>query len=161
METETIIVASGCFWGTEYYMKKIPGVIKTEPGYIGGKVENPTYEQVCTGTTGHAEAVKVVFDKSRTNTEDVLKYFFETHIFDQEGGIGPDIGNQYRSEIFYFNDKQKQTAEKLINILKQKKYKVTTKITPVSKFYPAEMYHHNYYYHKGSTPYCHFYKKIF
>ena len=158
---KTIILASGCFWGTEYYMKKHPAVVKTEPGYIGGKTDNPTYEQVCTGTTGHAEAVKVDYDTEKGNISDILKYFFETHIFDQEGGIGPDIGSQYRSEIFYFDNEQKQTAEKLIQILKNKGYKVTTKLTPASKFYPAELYHHNYYFHKGSTPYCHFYTKIF
>jgi len=161
MKTDKIILASGCFWGTEYYMKKYPGVVKTTPGYTGGNTINPTYEQVCAGNTGHAEAVEVEYIAEKTNITDLLKYFFETHIFTQQGGIGPDIGDQYRSEIFYLTESQRRTAVKIINELINKGFNVQTKLTKFTSFWEAEPYHQNYYYKKGETPYCHIYKKIF
>jgi len=161
MNTETAIFASGCFWGTEYFLKKHPAVISTKVGYIGGENDSPTYEEISTGTTKHAEAVLVVFDAEKTDYESVARDFFETHDFTQVGGVGPDIGNQYRSEIFYLNDKQKEVSEKLISILKEKGYNVSTKITKASKFWDAEGYHQDYYYKSGGNPYCHIYKKIF
>ncbi len=161
MKIETAILASGCFWGTEYFMKKHSAVISTEVGYCGGKTENPTYEDVCTGNTGHAEVVKVDFDADKKNFEDVLKLFFETHDFTQIGGVGPDIGDQYRSEIFYISNEHKIIAEKLINNLTEKGFKVATKLTPYSKFWKAEKKHQDYYYNTGGSPYCHIYKKIF
>ncbi len=160
-KTETVIFASGCFWGTEHWMKKQKGVISTEVGYIGGHVRNPSYEQVCSGTTGHAEAVKVVFNPNEVSYEKLAKLFFETHDPAQVDRQGPDIGNQYRSEIFYTTDNQKQISEKLIKQLKEKGYKVVTKLTQASKFWQAENYHQDYYEHKGTKPYCHFYTKKF
>ncbi len=159
--TEKAIFASGCFWGTEYHLQKAPGVISTTVGYTGGHVDNPTYRQVCTDKTGHAEAVEVIFDPSKTTYEQLAKLFFETHNFTQINRQGPDIGTQYRSAIFYLNEEQKETAGKLVEILKKKGHDVQTEITPASKFWSAEKYHQDYYKKAGKTPYCHFYKKIF
>ena len=155
------IFASGCFWGTEYYFKKAKGVKSTTVGYTGGQVKNPTYEQVCTGTTGLAEAVEVIFDPDKTSFEELTRLFFETHDFTQVNRQGPDIGEQYRSEIFYLNDDQKAIAEKLIHILEDKGYQVATKVSKASTFWPAENYHQDYYEGKGSLPYCHGYTKRF
>lgn len=158
---ERAILASGCFWGTEYHLKRIPGVISTRCGYTGGHVPNPTYKQVCTGATGHAEAVEVVYDPLKVSFETICKVFFETHDPGQLNRQGPDIGHQYRSAVFYLNEDQKKTTEKLIEILRNKGFKVVTEVTKASEFYPAEDYHQNYYDTKGSTPYCHFYEKKF
>jgi peptide methionine sulfoxide reductase msrA/msrB len=155
------IFASGCFWGTEYYMQKAKGVISTEVGFIGGTKDNPTYKEVCTGKTGHAEACLVVYDPEQTTYEELAKLFFETHDPTQVNRQGPDIGTQYRTEIFYLDDEQKQTAEKLINILKGKGIDVVTKVTPATAFWKAEDYHQSYYENKNGTPYCHFYQKKF
>jgi peptide methionine sulfoxide reductase msrA/msrB len=160
-KTETAIFASGCFWGTEYQMKKLPGVISTSAGYTGGHIENPTYEQVCTGKTGHAEAVEVIFDPAKVTYEDVAKRYFETHDPTQTDGQGPDIGNQYLSYIFYTDEAQKETSEKLIKILESKGFKIATKLRKAEKFWKAEEYHQDYYTNKGTTPYCHVYKKLF
>jgi peptide methionine sulfoxide reductase msrA/msrB len=161
VKTEKAIFASGCFWGTEYYMEKAPGVISTTVGFTGGIVDNPTYQQVSTGRTGHAESVQVVFDPNKTSYEKLAKLFFETHDFSQINRQGPDIGPQYRSAIFYLNDQQKEIAEKLVNILKEKGKMVATEITPAGKFWPAEEYHQQYYDKNGKRPYCHVYRKIF
>lgn len=158
---ERAIFAAGCFWGVEYHAKRAEGVISTKVGYTGGTVPNPTYKEVCTGTTGHAEAVEIVFDPSKTSYETLARLFFETHDFTQVDGQGPDIGPQYRSEIFYLNDEQKDVAEKLIGILSEMGYKVATKVTPAGEFYSAEDYHQDYYDKKNGTPYCHAYKKVF
>lgn len=160
-KTETAIFAGGCFWGVEYIMKKVPGVLSVESGYIGGKTTNPTYEEVCSKTTGHAEAVKVVFDLSKVNYETLAKLFFEIHDPTQLNRQGPDVGDQYRSEVFYTNPEQKEVAEKLINQLRLKGYDVKTKVTAATTFWPAENYHQNYYGRKGTTPYCHSYIKRF
>lgn len=158
---ETAIFASGCFWGTEYYLQKAEGVISTTVGYTGGDVENPTYEQVCGKRTGHYEAVEVVFDPNVISYDALARLFFETHDPEQANGQGPDIGPQYRSAIFYENDAQKVTANKLIAILEAKGYDIATVVLPAKKFWPAELYHQDYYDHKGSTPYCHSYKAKF
>lgn len=158
---ETAIFAGGCFWGVEYYFQNIKGVISTEVGYTGGFVENPTYKQVCYENTGHAEAVKIVFDKTKVSYEDLCKTFFEIHDPGQLNRQGPDVGEQYRSEIFYTTDEQKIIAEKLIAVLTSKGHKVYTKLTPAGVFYPAEDYHQKYYKKNGNLPYCHFYKKKF
>lgn len=152
---ETGIFAGGCFWGTEYYFQKAKGVVLTEVGYIGGTKEIPTYQEVCSGKTGHAEAVRVVFDPSQTSYEEIAKLFFEIHDPTQADGQGPDIGDQYRSAVYYLNDAQKQIAEKLVQILKSKKYRVVTEVTKAGTFWKAEEYHQNYYENKGSQPYCH------
>lgn len=158
---ETAIFASGCFWGTEYFLQKEEGVLSTDVGYIGGKVENPTYQQVCSGSTGHAEAVRVLFDNTKTSYKKLAKIYFETHDPTQIDRQGPDIGTQYRSAIFYYSNTQKEIAEKLINILISKGYDVATEINEATKFWLAENYHQDYYKHKGTKPYCHFYKKKF
>lgn len=161
MSIQKAIFASGCFWGTEFYLKKANGVIATQPGYIGGTLENPTYKDVCTGKTGHAEAVEVTFDDSLISYEALTKLFFETHDPGQEDGQGPDIGPQYRSEIFYIDDTQKTIAEDVIQTLKSLGHKVVTAITKAAHFYPAETYHHDYYGKNGQSPYCHKYTKKF
>ncbi len=155
------IFASGCFWGTEYYLQRAPGVISTTVGFTGGHVDHPTYKQVCTGRTGHAEAVEVIYDPSKTSYEKLAKLFFETHDFTQLNRQGPDIGPQYRSAIFYLNEEQKQIAERLVRELRQMRYPVKTQIVPAGKFWPAEDYHQDYYNKTGKTPYCHIYRPIF
>lgn len=160
-KTERAIFASGCFWGTEYHLQKVPGVISTTVGYTGGHVDNPTYKQVCTDRTGHAEAVEVIYDPSKTSYEKLAKLYFETHDFTQLNRQGPDIGKQYRSAIFYLDEKQKNTAINLIEKLRRKGFNVKTEVTKASKFWPAENYHQDYYKHNGKTPYCHIYRKIF
>jgi peptide methionine sulfoxide reductase msrA/msrB len=157
----TAIFAGGCFWGVEYFLQKAPGVISVTSGYTGGHVRNPSYKEVCTGTTGHAEAVKVIYDAGKTDYEKLLKLFLEIHDPTQAGGQGPDIGNQYRSEIFYLNEDQLKIAEKDINILKAKGYKVVTAVTKASEFYDAEKYHQDYYFNNGKLPYCHAYTQRF
>jgi peptide methionine sulfoxide reductase msrA/msrB len=161
IKTDTAIFAGGCFWGVEYFMQQAKGVKSVESGYIGGHVDHPTYEQVCSHTTGHAEAVRVIFDPTQISFEEVAKLFFEIHDPTQVDHQGPDIGDQYRSEVFYRNEEQKTVAEKLIKILKDKGYKVVTKVTEATTFWPAEGYHQDYYFHKGSLPYCHGYTKRF
>ena len=160
-KTDTAIFAGGCFWGVEYYMKKSKGVLSTEVGYIGGHKDNPTYQDVCSHTTGHAEAIRIVFNPSVISYEDLAKLFFEIHDPTQVDRQGPDIGDQYRSEIFYLDEDQKGTIEYLIDILTHKGYKIATKITKATTFWKAEDYHQQYYDHKGSTPYCHRYEKKF
>jgi len=160
-KTERALFASGCFWGTEYHMQRAPGVISTTVGYTGGHVDNPTYQQVCTDRTGHAETVEVVYDPTKTDYEKLTKLFFETHDFTQLNRQGPDIGRQYRSAVFYLNDKQKEIAEQLVQTLREKGYNVKTEITAATKFWPAEGYHQDYYNKTGKTPYCHIYRKIF
>lgn len=153
--------ASGCFWGTEYYFMKAKGVVHTAVGYMGGHVDHPTYQQVCQKNTGHLETAEIDYDPTKTTYEDLVKLFFETHDFTQTNGQGPDIGPQYLSCIFYSNDEEKAIAEKYINILKLKGYKVATMIKPSSTFWKAEGYHQQYYEVKGDRPYCHKYTKIF
>lgn len=153
--------AGGCFWGVEFMMNKITGVIDVESGYMGGTKENPTYEQVCSDTTGHAEVVKVTYDPEKCSYTDLCRMFFEIHDPTQEDGQGPDIGSQYRSEIFYVDEYQKNIAEKIISILKDKGYDVVTRVTKASTFWKAEDYHQKYYERKGTRPYCHAYTKRF
>lgn len=155
------IFAGGCFWGVEYYLKRINGVISTSVGYIGGAKDNPTYKEVSYTPTGHAEAVEVVFDADQVSYEQIAKVFFETHDPTQVDRQGPDVGKQYRSEIFYVNDKQKKIAEELIQELRGKGYDVATKLTPATTFWKAEDYHQDYYDAKGGTPYCHVYQSRF
>ncbi|NDV58875.1 peptide-methionine (S)-S-oxide reductase [Bacteroides sp. 519] len=161
LKMDTAIFAGGCFWGVEYYMKKIPGVVSVESGYIGGEVENPSYEQVCKKNTGHAEAVRITYDTTQTDYETLAKMFFEIHDPTQIDGQGPDIGEQYRSEIFYINNHQKTVAERLIKELQEKGLNVVTSVTPSTMFWVAEDYHQNYYNRKGTLPYCHGYIKRF
>lgn len=157
----TAIFAGGCFWGVEYFLQKAPGVHTVTSGYTGGHVKNPSYKEVSTGNTGHAEAVKIIYDPQKTSYETLLKLFLEIHDPTQVNRQGPDIGEQYRSEIFYLNNSQKTVAEKYLNILRDKGMKVSTAVTKASEFYTAEAYHQDYYFNNGKMPYCHGYTKRF
>ena len=157
----TAIFAGGCFWGVEYYLQKEPGVISVTSGYTGGHVKNPSYKEVCTGRTGHAEAIKIIYDPDKVSYEKLLRTFLEIHDPTQVGGQGPDIGDQYRSEIFYMNEQQKQIAEKNLKLLADKGYKIATAVTKASEFYDAEDYHQDYYFNNNKLPYCHGYTKRF
>ncbi|MDR3134423.1 MAG: peptide-methionine (S)-S-oxide reductase MsrA [Prevotellaceae bacterium] len=152
---ETAIFAGGCFWGVEYYMQKEKGVTSTTVGFIGGGKPQPTYEEVCKQNTGHAEAVQVVFDTTQTNFETLTRLFFEIHDPAQTDGQGPDIGPQYRSEIFYTTLEQKAIAEQLIGELTHNGYEVVTHITPAPAFWPAGDYHQDYYKRNHLQPSCH------
>jgi len=160
-KTDTAIFAGGCFWGVEYYMHKSPGVLTVKSGYIGGHKDHPTYQEVCTGKTGHIEAVEIVFDPAKTNYETLARLFFEIHDPTEWNHQGPDYGEQYQSAVFYCNDEQKEIAEKLIGLLKNKGFKVVTQVRKATTFWMAEDYHQEYYEHKGSLPYCHGYVKRF
>jgi peptide methionine sulfoxide reductase msrA/msrB len=143
MKTQTAIFAAGCFWGVQYYFDQVPGVVETEAGYIGGHIPEPTYEQVCSHTTGHAEAVKIVFDPGKVTYETLLKQFFRMHDPTQLNRQGPDVGDQYRSAIFYIDEEQKKSAQKIIDELNKSDFqsKIVTSLEPATKFYQAEDYH--------------------
>lgn len=149
------VLGGGCFWGVEYYLRQIPGVLYTTVGYSGGKTSYPVYEQVCAGNTGHVEVVEVIFDPRKTGYETIVRTFLEVHDPTQLNRQGPDVGQQYRSVIFYYNDVQRKTAENLLQQLRDKGFKVTTELLPAARFYPAEDYHRHYYEKKGTLPYCH------
>jgi methionine-S-sulfoxide reductase len=153
--------AGGCFWGVEYYFQKVAGVISTKVGYMGGHTDNPTYEEVSSHTTGHAETMEISFDETKVSYEDLAKLFFEIHDPAQKNRQGPDIGDQYRSVVFYTDQEQKEIAEKLIEILKAKGDKVVTEVTPAGIFWEAEDYHQKYYAKNGHSPYCHIRRRKF
>lgn len=161
LDTQEAIFAAGCFWGVEYFFKRLPGVLKTEVGYIGGHKKFPSYQEVCAGTTGHLEAIRVIFDPLIINYEKLVKFYFEIHNFEQTNGQGPDIGEQYLSAIFYFDEKQQQTSLSLITELSHLGYRVATRVKEMSPFWPAEEYHQQYYEKNGKNPYCHWYEKKF
>lgn len=139
------LFAAGCFWGVQFYFDQVPGVTKTMVGYSGGHTKNPTYEEVCTHTTGHAESVLVEFDPGKVSYETLVKQFFHMHDPTQLNRQGPDVGDSYRSAIFYFDDTQKKEAEKVRDEA-QSNYKqpIVTQIVPASEFYEAEDYHQKY-----------------
>jgi len=142
---EIAILGLGCFWGPEIKFSKLDGIIKTEVGYCGGNNTETNYKEVCTGTTNHAEVVKLDFDPKIISYERILEYFFEIHDSTTLNSQGPDFGTQYRSEIFYLNDNQKTTAENLINKENERLYgKVVTKLSQVKNYCPAEEYHQRY-----------------
>ena len=142
---EIAILGLGCFWGPEIKFSKLDGVIKTEVGYCGGDSKETTYEKVCTGNTNHAEVVKLDFDPKIISYEKILKYFFEIHNPTTLNSQGPDFGTQYRSEIFYLNDGQKETAKKVLEEIDQNlSSKVVTNISLVKNYSPAEEYHQRY-----------------
>ena len=145
MGLQNATFAAGCFWGVQFYFDQVPGVIESKAGYTGGNVVNPTYEQVCTDRTGHAEAVELSYDPDLVSYETLLKHFFRLHNPTQANGQGPDIGSQYRSAIFYHSEDQKILAEILIKNLSANYEKpIATKLEPASDFYPAEDYHQKY-----------------
>ncbi|CAN5409240.1 hypothetical protein BH10PSE19_BH10PSE19_07580 [soil metagenome] len=155
------LFAGGCFWGVEYYLQKLPGVLATQVGYTGGHKDNPTYSEVCSGNTGHVEAIHIIFDPQQISYRKLNQYFFEIHDPTQTNGQGPDLGEQYLSRIYYYDDKQKAEAQILIAELQQQGYNVATQILPVTTFWPAEAYHQSYYLKTQHQPYCHGYVKRF
>jgi peptide-methionine (S)-S-oxide reductase len=147
LKTEKAIFAAGCFWGVEELFRTLPGVIETTVGYTGGTTKNPSYEDVCSYSTGHAEAVEVEFDPKKISYEELLDVFWKGHDPTTFNRQGPDVGSQYRSAIFYLNESQKEAAEESKNELQKKtKYKdsIVTEITKASPFYNAEEYHQKY-----------------
>jgi peptide-methionine (S)-S-oxide reductase len=149
--------AGGCFWCTEAIFKRLKGVNSVLPGYSGGEVENPSYEQVCDGNTGHAEAIQIVFDPKIIPYEKLLEIFFYTHDPTTMNQQGNDYGPQYRSVVFYHSADQKKTAEELIDRLREKNVyprQIVTTVEPFTKFYEAEDYHKNYFDRNREAPYC-------
>jgi peptide methionine sulfoxide reductase msrA/msrB len=160
-KTSRAYFAGGCFWGVEHLFEKEEGVISARSGYMGGGIEDPSYQQVCRGNTGHAETVEVEFDPAVISYEDLARLFFEIHDPTQRNRQGPDVGSQYRSAVFHVDDEQRKIAEKLIGILRDKGYDVATAVSPAGTFWVAEDYHQDYYEIKGSRPYCHARQKRF
>ena len=154
MKLERIVFAGGCFWCTEAIFRELKGVHSVKPGYAGGKTENPTYEEVCTGKTGHAEVVAIEYDSAVISIKDLLTVFFATHDPTTLNRQGADVGTQYRSAIFYENDGQRAEAERLIKELNTDGAPVVTELKPLSNFYPAEDYHRDYYRKNSNAPYC-------
>lgn len=154
---ETATLATGCFWCTEAKFKELRGVVKVTSGFSGGHTVNPTYEEVCTGTTGHAEACNIVFDPKQISFDELLEVFFTDHDPTQLNRQGNDVGTQYRSAIFYHDAAQKQKAEYYIRKINEEKAyprPVVTQVVPFKAFYKAEDYHQNYFSKNGSVPYC-------
>lgn len=155
---ETATFAAGCFWGVEARFRDMNGVIDAQVGYIGGHKKDPTYKEVCTDTTGHAEAVEVIYNPDKISFEDLLEGFFNLHDPTQLNRQGPDFGSQYRSAIFYHNEEQKKAAEKMIGDLSKIqafKNPIVTQIVPTSVFYRAEEYHQRYLEKTGRLGSCH------
>ncbi len=152
---QTIYLAGGCFWCTEAVFKSLRGVSEVIPGYIGGTVVNPSYEQICTGETGHAEAVKVVYDERVLSLTDLLEIFFATHNPTTLNRQGNDVGTQYRSAIFFTNSQQEIASHEAFKEA-QKKFsdKIVTEVVRATAFYPAEEYHRDYYFAHSNQPYC-------
>jgi len=156
-DMEIATFAGGCFWCTEAIFLEIKGVKKVVSGYIGGTTLNPTYSEICTGTTGHAEAIQITFDPSEVGFEDLLEVFFGTHDPTTLNRQGADVGTQYRSAIFYHSEDQMKKAQNYITLIaKEKLYdrEIVTKVSPATKFYDAEDYHQNYYNQNASQGYC-------
>ena len=171
-ELEKATLGGGCFWCTEAVYLELNGVVDVKPGYSGGHVKNPSYKEVCAETTGHAEVVQITFDPEVITFAEILKVFFMTHNPTTLNRQGNDVGTQYRSAIFYHSEKQKQTAEKVIQLFNEEKVydnPIVTEIAAFDKFYPAEDYHVNYFARNKNQGYCQFivapkleeFKKIF
>lgn len=175
MKTDQYKIAtfgSGCFWCSEAVFQRLKGVMKVESGYSGGRRENPSYEQVCTGATGHAEVVQVTYDPEIISFEELLEVFWKTHDPTTLNRQGADVGTQYRSVIFYYDDEQKNLAEEYKRKLDEAgiyENPIVTEISPLINFYKAEEYHQDYYNNNSSQPYCSFvitpklekFKKVF
>lgn len=156
MDTEEIVFANGCFWCTEAVFAMLKGVVSVEPGYTGGKVANPTYEQVSTGNTGHAEAIHIVYRPDAISFEELLQVFFATHDATTLNRQGNDVGTQYRSGIFYTTERQKEKSEHYIKVLGLAGgvKPIVTTVEPLGVFYKAEDYHKKYYEAHKDEPYC-------
>jgi peptide-methionine (S)-S-oxide reductase len=157
--TETATFANGCFWCTEAVFKRLKGVKSVLPGYAGGTVKDPSYDQVCAGNTGHAESIQIKFDPKVIPFEKILDIFWHTHDPTTLNRQGNDVGTQYRSAIFFHNEKQKEIAEKSKKDLEDKgvyKNSIVTEITPIKNFYVAEDYHKDYYDNHQDAPYCNY-----
>jgi peptide-methionine (S)-S-oxide reductase len=170
--TDTATFGTGCFWCTEAIFQQLDGVIKSTSGYSGGHVDNPSYKEVCNGTTGHAEVIQVLYDPKKITYDELLEVFWQTHDPTTLNRQGNDVGTQYRSVVFYHNNEQKEKAEKYKAELDKSgafNDPIVTEISPYSKFYAAENYHQDYYNENGSQPYCNFvirpkvekFKKVF
>ena len=158
-ELEKTTLGGGCFWCTEAVYLELKGVTEVKPGYSGGHVKNPSYREVCNETTGHAEVVQITFDPSVVSFAEILEVFFLTHDPTSLNRQGNDVGTQYRSAVFYHNEKQKETALQIIaNLEKEKVYNkpIVTEVTAFKAFYPAEDYHINYFAQNKNQPYCQF-----
>jgi len=156
---EIATLANGCFWCTEAIYKRIKGIESVLPGYSGGSVENPSYDQVCGGNTGHAESIQIKFDPNIISFEKILDIFWHTHDPTTLNRQGNDVGTQYRSAIFYHNEKQKEIAERSRNNVEKEKYykdPIVTEITPFKNFYVAEQYHKDYFDDNQGEPYCNY-----
>jgi len=158
-QLDTATFGNGCFWCTEAIFQQLEGVVKVTSGYSGGHVANPTYEQVCEKNTGHAEALNIIYDKSKITFDELLEVFWQTHDPTTLNKQGNDVGPQYRSAIFYHNNDQKEKAEKYKEELDKSgswNKPIVTEITPFKNFYPAEDYHQNYFKDNGGQPYCYY-----
>jgi len=152
---ESAVLAAGCFWGVEAAFRAVPGVLDVVSGYTGGKREHPTYEQVCTGATGHAEAVQVLFDPSRVSYEALVRKFFQIHDPTQVNRQGPDVGTQYRSAIFYLGEEQKEVVARVMEeVAAQYSAPIATEVSPAGPFWRAEEYHQRYF-EKHPDAVCH------
>lgn len=154
---EIATLANGCFWCTEAVFEQLKGVEKVQSGYAGGRVPNPTYYQVCTGTTGHAEALQIVYDPDVVSFRDLLGVFFTTHDPTTLNRQGADVGTQYRSAVFYYSPEQRETAERVIKEFDDQKIwprQIVTEVTPFEVFYAAEDYHQEYFRNNPYQPYC-------
>ncbi len=153
--TQTAIFGAGCFWGVQAYFDQVPGVVSTTVGYSGGHTANPTYEDVCTHTTGHAEVTQVEFDPTKISYRDLVRQFFRMHDPTQINRQGPDVGDNYRSAIFYTNTEQKKQSEEVLSMVQKDFDKpIATEIAKVGKFFPAEEYHQKYF-EKTGVGACH------
>ncbi|CAN5802628.1 peptide-methionine (S)-S-oxide reductase MsrA [soil metagenome] len=158
-KTDTATFGTGCFWCTEAIFQQLEGVVKVTSGYSGGKVANPTYKQVCTGTTGHAECLNIIYDPAKITFDELLEVFWQVHDPTTLNRQGNDIGTQYRSVVFYHNQQQKELVEKYKTELNKSgawENPVVTTLEPMGKFYPAEDYHQNYYNDNIEQGYCQF-----
>lgn len=156
-ETQMAVFGGGCFWCTEAIFNELEGVVSVMPGYAGGTLKNPTYEQVCTGRTGHAEVIRIEFDPERISFRDLMTVFFATHDPTTLNRQGHDVGTQYRSAVFYTNDEQRKETEVFIKELDNSttfRDPIVTTLEPLTEFYEAEKYHHKYYSNNPNEPYC-------
>ena len=157
-DSELATLGGGCFWCTEAAFKELDGVVEVTSGYAGGHVEDPSYEAVCSGDTGHAEVVQVEYDPAKLSYEDVLKVFFTVHDPTQLNRQGPDVGTQYRSAVFYHDDEQKQTVERFVDELEAAgaydEEEIVTEVSPLEEFYEAEASHQDYYEKNPNDRYC-------